>query len=71
MSKLSDLKFVPCEKCGGPPNVVGGPLPRSIFYFTDRIEIRCNNAQCGEMLVIRKSTEMKPQVEAILCEAVQ
>jgi hypothetical protein len=50
----SDLKFIPCEKCGGPPCTVGSGLPRSVFYLTDRVEVRCNNAECGDVLTFMK-----------------
>ena len=54
---ISDLKLVPCEKCGGPPNVSGGPLPRRVLYFADRIEVRCNNDLCGDVIVFKKGEQ--------------
>jgi len=53
--KVSSLKTVKCEKCSGPPEVYGGFVnPRSIFYLTDRIEVRCNNTKCGHTITILK-----------------
>lgn len=50
----SDLKYIPCEKCGGPPCTYGSGLPRSVFYLTDRVEVRCNNSECGDVLTFMK-----------------
>jgi len=49
---VSDLKFVPCTKCDGPANTYGSRLPRSIYYFTEKILVRCNH--CGDLQTFKK-----------------
>jgi len=52
---VSELKTVPCTKCKGAPETYGSPrYPRTVFYMTDRIEVRCNNTECGDTVVLMK-----------------
>lgn len=56
----SELKTVPCQECDGPPEVYGVQrYPRSVFYLTDRVEVRCNNIECGHTTVIMKEPACK------------